>query len=387
MRPALHVASLAALLSAMFAVGCEITPSYVTNTDIDDALARSHYKTMCVGLSMKDDDVRTYATERFEAITKNEPPDPAGVAAGKDCICSHLKDAHGHLDMAIANGLKGSSWEDVVGCMAKLVEDPSLDKRDEAVIALSHTAARSGRDALARIAQAPGDATVRLRATEAISGNADYEDELIKLATTDEDPAIRAAATAGIARFKDDKAMAAMMKLAKEDTDGTVRGSALQALHSAGVPDADAMLCDAMMNDESPEVRSRAILAFRGTKRDEAIDCLRKRALAKEDDAGVRDAMLTVLKSSPNQKAADVLCDAIPFWMRSYVIDDLPDQLPGTDIAKAQNDRDWKGSYKCMEKAYRSSGGYSCYARMYTAWWFREVGGTSYIPKCPKYPD
>jgi len=383
MRPALFLVSALALLST----GCEIAPNYVTSSDVDDALARSHYKTMCVGLSMKDDDVRRYATERFESMADNEPPDPAGIEAGRACICDHMKDAKGRLDPAIAEGLKGSSRDDLVSCMAAVVEDPSLEKRDEAVVALSHTAAKVGRDALARIAQAPGDVTTRVRATESIAGNIEYEDALLKLATTDTEASIRAAATAGISRFKDDRSMAALMKLAKEDTDGAVRGTALQALKTAGAPTADAMLCEAMMSDESPEVRSRAVLAFRGTKRDEAIACLRKRAMTKEDDAGVRDALLTVLKSSSSQTSADVLCDAIPFWMRSYVIDDLPDQLPGTDIAKAQNDRDWQRSYECMQKAYRSSSGYSCYARMYTAWWFREVGGTSYIPKCPKYPD
>ncbi|NOY27244.1 MAG: hypothetical protein GXP62_15350 [Oligoflexia bacterium] len=367
--------------------GCEIAPSYVSSADVDDALARKQYKTMCVGLSMKDDDVRRYTTERFETIADFNPPDPKGVEAGRACVCEHILDKQGRIDLSIARGLKSTDRDDMVQCLVDAIADPAVPHRADAVQALSRTAAKTGRDALAKLAQDDADAAIRLVATKAIAGNSHYQDVLLKLATTDADDEIRGAAIAGLARLKGEAVTAALHKLATDDKAGSVRGAALQALKTARAEGIDDMLCKAMMDDPSPDVRVRAVMAFRGTKRDSIITCLRNRALTKEDDSGVRDAVLTVLKSSPSQKAADVLCDAIPFWMRSYVIDDLPDKIPGTDIAKAQNDRDWENSFTCMQKAYRSSRGYSCYAKMYTAWWFRQVGGTAYVPKCPKYEE
>ena len=210
---------------------------------------------------------------------------------------------------------------------------------------------------------------------------------LLGLAQGDPEERVRAAAVDALARGEGEALIAALPQIAAQDASGLVRGTALSTLKAVGAQGIDPLLCKAMMEDQSPEVRRQAVLAYRGTKRPEAVACLRQRAMTKEEDATVRDALLSVLKSSPSQEAADVLCDAIPFWMKSYVIDDLPDKIPGTDIAKAQNDRDFDNSYTCMEKAYRSSGGYSCYARMYTAWWFEQVGGSAHIPKCPKYPD
>ena len=60
---ALFAAALLAL------AGCEITPSYVESVDIDDAMARNHFKTVCKGLEMKDDDTRRYATTKLALTT------------------------------------------------------------------------------------------------------------------------------------------------------------------------------------------------------------------------------------------------------------------------------------------------------------------------------
>jgi len=84
---------------------------------------------------------------------------------------------------------------------------------------------------------------------------------------------------------------------------------------------------------------------------------------------------------------AKILCDAIPFWLRTYNKEDIPDKIPGTDIIGAQNDRDFENSYACLQKAYAKSSGYSCFAKMYAGWWFRQVGGSAYVPKCPGYEN
>lgn len=383
------LATLALFVAGLTVAGCEIAPTHVNSADVDDALARKNYKTMCVGLKMTDDDVRRYATERFETIAEFDPPDPEGVAAGAECVCAHIKNEDGLVDLSVAEGLKTSSREDMVGCLAEAVAEPGLPNKKEAVGALSRTTAKVGRDTLETIAKGGDPVEVRLIAVDAIAGDVAYKATLLALASGDSAPEIRAAAAKGLHPFKDDDAViAALVKLAESDQDGTVRGTALQALKTAQAPQADGMICQAMMEDESPDVRQRAVLAFRGTKRPEAVSCLRTRALTEEESGQVRSALLTTLKSSPSDDAAQVLCDAIPQWVKWYGVDDMPDKVPGADIIKVQNDRDWEKSYACVQKAYARRGGYSCYGKRYVGWWFEQLGGSAHVPKCPpKYPD
>ena len=217
-------------------------------------------------------------------------------------------------------------------------------------------------------------------------GFVDYQAQLLAL-MNDPDGAVRAAAAAALGNNKDPAVVAAMVKAYESDPEGAVRANALQSLKAADVPESEAMLCKAMMEDAAPEVRANAVLSFKGTKKDSAIACLSKRAMTEEKDPNVRTALLTTLKSSPSPGAAKILCDAIPFWLRTYNKEDIPDKIPGTDIIGAQNDRDFENSYKCLQKAYANSSGYSCFAKMYAGWWFRQVGGSAYVPKCPGYEN
>ena len=367
---ALFAAALLAL------AGCEITPSYVESVDIDDAMARNHFKTVCKGLEMKDDDTRRYATTKLKEIT-----DPIS----QECVCQFVGQGKHGWDDAIADGLTGTDRDDLAGCFAEPVKKPDLGKREEAVVALAQIPAPSARAALGVVAADGAAATeVRVRAIKGIAGNVQFTETLLKLLADDGDAAVRTAAAEGLSGIKDEPVVQALIQAYEKDAEGEVRGAALISIKKSGFEQADEMVCKAMMEDASPAVRSRAIGAFRGTKRAEAIQCLRDRAFKVEEDGNVREQLLKVLKSSPKQEAADVLCDAIPFFMRSYVGSEaLPTKIPGADIAKYQNDRDWERSYDCFQKAYRSSRGYSCPARMYTGFWFREVGGTAHIPKCP----
>ena len=371
---AVAAASIALGLAAL--AGCELTPNYVNSKDVDDAHIRGNYKTVCVGLKMKDDDVREYATQKLEDIT--EP-------ISQECICENIVTEDNSWDPSVARGLTGTERDELATCFADLVKRPDLPKRTEAIVALARIPAPSARQVLGEIATTAGDTEQRVQAMGAIAGDTAWHQQMLTVLADDSDAKVRAAAASGLGGFKDDATVQALVKAATEDSDGEVRAAALTTVRKAGVPEADAMACKAMMEDESPEVRKAAIGAFRGTKREEPIKCLRKRAFTVEEDSGVRTTLLSVLKSSPSQDAKDILCDAIPFWMRSYVKEDIPDKLPGTMIVKAQNDRDWERSYECVGKAYRSSSGYSCYAKMHLGLWFRELGGSAYVPKCPGY--
>jgi hypothetical protein len=213
-------------------------------------------------------------------------------------------------------------------------------------------------------------------------GEEDVVNFLLKLLSSDKTPEVRAAAADALAGHKEDRVIDAMKKSASDDDEGAVRARALMALRKSKVPEADEMVCKAMMEDESPAVRRQAILAFRGTKRDAAMACMKKRTMQKEEDPSVREAILKVLGSSPNKGAGKVLCDAIPFWVRSYVKKLHPDRDRGTDIITAQNNRDWENSYACVSAA-AAQGGYTCKGQQYVAAWLRELGGQAYVPKCP----
>jgi len=365
-----------ALILALL-VACDTTPTYVTSKDIDQAIPRSRWNVVCKGLDMKEDRTREYATERLVAAAPKE---------AKDCICGHFPEGTA-WDPAIASGLKGSNQDKYVGCFAERVAQADLEKRKEAVIALGLTTAPIALKTLAQIARDPATAAdIRARAIEPLAGKEDYVDTMVGLLSADDKPDVRAAAAGALSGNKKRPVVTALVKAAKEDKEGAVRGAALAAAKASGAPAADKMICEAMLSDPSPAVRIAAVGAFQGTRRDSAAQCLRKRALTYEPDAGVRDRLLEVLKASPNDKAALILCDAIPFWMKSYVIEEIPDKLPGTMIVKAQNDRDWKRSYECLQKAWRKSSGYSCFARLHVGLWFREVGGKGVrVPGCPGY--
>jgi hypothetical protein len=369
---------LAAALSLLAA--CEFTPNHVASRDIDDALINGRYKTVCKGLEMKDDKVREYATEKLVEV--QEP-----IAA--ECICKFLPGQEfvpgtDGWDPAIARGLTGTDRDELATCFADLVARPDLPRRLEAVSTLARIPARAARDALANVATSPGEADQRAAALKAIAADPVYKDRILGLLSGEPDPAVRAAAATGLGGLKDDVTVNALVAAATGDKDGVVRGAALVAVRQSGHPAADEMACKAMMEDESPDVRRAAVMSFQGTKRKEPIACLRARALAFEEDSSVREAMLTVLKSSPSDDAALILCDAIPFWMKSYVKEEIPEKLPGTMIVKAQNDRDWERSYACVQRAV-GQGGYSCFARMHLGNWFRELGGNTHVPECPGY--
>ena len=362
----------------LLAMACDTTPTHVSTGEVDEAIARQKWNVVCRGLQMKEDRTREYATER---ITKTAPDEEA-----KACICENIQGKSG-WDPSIASGLIGQTKDAAVSCFADLVAKPDLPKREEAVVALGLTAAPIAMKTLAQISQEEGaPAAVRAKAIAALKGHKDYEGTMLSLLTDDAEPEVRAAAADALSGMTASNIVKALVQAAKTDKEGTVRGAALIAAKASRAPAADTMVCEAMMSDPSPAVRSAAIRALRGTRRDSSADCLRKRALTYEADASVRDELLSVLKSSPNDKAALILCDAIPFWMKSYVIEEIPDKLPGTEIVKAQNDRDHERSYACLQKAWKKSSGYSCFAKLHVGVWFREVGAKGVrVPACPGY--
>lgn len=366
------------LLSLLLA--CDIPPNHVETADIDNALARKHYKTMCVGLEMSDDQLRTYTTERLRTIIEDD-----GIAIAEACVCENIRHENHGWDRAIAAGLTGKRGDGMVSCFAELVQDPALPDRLEAINALAQIPAPVARQTLVDIATGSAPSEQRGRAIMAIGAMADHREAMLSL-LSDSDPGVRSAAARALGDGEKDGGVKQALRTAITDQEAPVRAAALQSLKKLAGAGADEAICGAMMDDPDPVVREAAVLSFKGTRRGSAIDCIRARAFAEEESPAVREAMLTVLKSSPRDEAADVLCEAIPFWVKTYLKEDIPDKIPGTDIITAQNDRDWERSYACVSRAARS-GGISCYGRMYVGYWMNQLGGTARIPACPRYQN
>ena len=105
---------LATLLTALLA--CEPVPSYVENSDIDNAYAMGQYKSICVGLRMTDPDVREYAAKKFKEVD-----DP--IAA--ECLCEHIIDPRdGKSNTALLKGLRDAKRDELVQCVYPALDNP-----------------------------------------------------------------------------------------------------------------------------------------------------------------------------------------------------------------------------------------------------------------------
>lgn len=373
--------SRAAVVGALL-TSCERTPSSVTSQDLESAAVLGKHKHLCRGLEMRDDDVRRYAAEKLDAVT--EP-------IAQECVCAAMSNgpfAKKGWDSKVMEGIQRTSRDDLASCAAALALRPDLNDRVVAVGFLTTMTAPAARKALGDIAfDTTAETAVRLRALEAIGGAPATKAEQINVLAKDPDAAVRKLAARGLAALVEPDVTEALRAAAASDADGTVRGAAMVALKRHGVPEADALLCKAMVDDPSPEVRATAIHAFKGTKKAENVACLRAAALVEQPDADVRAAILGALKGTAGPEASKTLCDAIPFWVKTYLKEGMVDKVPSSDIIRAQNDRDWERSYACVESALRQSGGYSCFGKKYVASWIKELGGNTFEPKCPGYND
>lgn len=365
------------LVPLLWLAGCEqlFTPGWVERPQVDQAMAKGDYRVACVGLKMvKDDELRTYTAQQLAPV-----PDPVA----DDCICEAVKGKDGKWDEAVAEGLRGAERDEAVHCLADLAATEGLVDRDKAISILGRTKAPVARKTLLDIARGSSDATARALAVRAFAGDSTQKDALLTL-LADKDTAVRASAATALGGLAatDPAVESALVDRASSDPEGDVRAAALLAARQSKNKTSSELACKLLNSDPAPAVRQAALQGFRGTRDPAELACMRKRMMSEEEDSGVRTTMLEVVKSSPSDESGKILCEAIPFWLKTYMQKGLPDQLPGTDIIRAQNDRDWEASYACLQKALRGSG-YSCYARQYLGTWMRELGGSAGVPKCP----
>ena len=104
------------------------------------------------------------------------------------------------------------------------------------------------------------------------------------------------------------------------------------------------------------------------------------------------ESMKTLGFALPGKKPAyKVLCDAMPFWLKNYIKDDVVDNLKGVGIVREHNRVDPANSPTCVKQAFQARSGYSCYAKMHIALWHNLTTGkdkkTALCPGMEEYSE
>lgn len=357
------------LFSLLFAcVSSE--PSFVSENDLDKALAGGNTPALCAGLRMKEPATREAAAEKIKDY---------GLEI--DCLCDRLQ-FDGRWDPSILAGLAKATNAERVGCVGTLLDDPAQPERTGLATALLKIPVARSR--LLTAAGADADPAVRAAAMPTFRSSKDPAEiaQVQGWLASDPSPVVRAAAATAL--LGQSTAEGALRDAVAKDADPYVRGAAIATYATIKPADFDDVVCKALLEDAAPEVRIAALGAMRATRDPEQLACLRTRATTEETSPEVRAALLGTLKSSAAPEAAKVLCDVIPEWVRLYVKDAAPAE--GDDILKAQNDRDFEKSYDCAQAAVKRGGGYTCAGRAYVGAFFRDLGGKASVPSCGGAP-
>lgn len=352
------------LLSLLLAC-VDSEPQFVSERDIDKAFGTGDTPSLCAGLRMEDPKTREAAARRLSEY-----------GLDSSCLCERLT-YEDRWDAAILGGLTKAKDVEKVGCVGTLLDAKDAPERPALAAALLKVPAVRPR--VIEAAASDSDPAVRAAAMPVFRGTKDKAevDRLAGWLTSDPNPAVRAAAASAL--FDQAGAADALRTAATSDAEPSVRAAALAVLPTAKPADLDDILCKALLDDPTPEVRLGALAAMKGTRDPEQLACLATRVEREESSPEVRAALLGLLAKNGDPKAAKILCDAAPGWIRMYVKDAPPSE--GDDILKAQNDRDFEKSYDCGQAAQKA-GGYTCQGKAYVATFFQSVGGKVGVPNC-----
>ncbi|MSQ02294.1 MAG: hypothetical protein EXR71_10460 [Myxococcales bacterium] len=340
-------------------------PTYIDKKMIEKAHIHGDTHILCGGLNMKEDTTRGAAADILATV---EPPE--------SCLCEHLM-RDGAWDPPVLRSM-GRAKDDLhAECAGALLDRPKLADRAGLVTQLARIKAPSVVARLTAAAREDADPLVRAAAMAILRPAKDADAlALVTAALSDANPAIRTAAATSLAGI--DAAAGALASAAK-DADAGVRAAAIAALR--GTSRFAEVACPALASDAEPGVRAATAAAMSGTRDEAVLACLRTHMLENEADPGVRGAMLLSLRKTTAPAAASALCDAIPFWIRTYVGAEPPEREGPADILFAQNDRDFERSYECVQKALKAGGYRGCGQRYYLNDWFHELGGKNAVPR------
>ncbi|MEE2750307.1 MAG: hypothetical protein VX519_02670 [Myxococcota bacterium] len=373
------------LTASVLMAGCDMTPEYVTVEDVGGGMQLGRYNVVCKGLEMEEEKTRGYTAGQLGGLD---------LPIAQECLCEHGVNAEaGTFDAAILAGLGSTNRDDLLSCFIDLLDAPNIQNKLELVVALARTNAPTARARLQEMVfDTTASADVRARAAGSLSGkgDADYQARLISVLTeTGEGLGPVKAAVATILKTNESPEVAEALRTVAtgEENPAALRGSALTSLYKLDSAANRELVCTASIEDPSPEVRIAAIKLLHGPRKNKKgvaeLACLKKKLFTQEDDGKVRQATLEALKASPRDDVGKILCDAIPWWVRTYVEDKHPDKMEGANIIEAQNTRDFENTESCLRKAW-NAGGYTCHGRQYVAAWASDyIYFNPRVPKCP----
>ena len=144
---------------------CEMTPTTVEMSDVDDGMARELFKTVCKGLEMKDEDVRTYASENLQDVE-----DPKA----QECYCERVW-RNDELDLPIARGLIASDRDDMVECTLPALDGANVTPEDKLALVdiLIKSNSKVADEKLVALARDSADTETRVLAISSIGGTVD----------------------------------------------------------------------------------------------------------------------------------------------------------------------------------------------------------------------
>lgn len=364
-------------LAAFVITGCE--PTWIeTSAEVDMFISQARWSAVCVALKNdRDDKLREYAAKKLSEQADNE--------VATSCLCeSVMAWKHGPYDASVAQGIQGSNRDDLVQCLTPaLGEELEPEERTRLVAQIAGIGAPAGYAKVAELVTSASETPeTRVAAAAGLLPVRDeHTDLLLGVLHNDADPKVRAEVASMFENSTEDKVVKALLDAAKNDADGLVRAAGLKAVVKLKLEETDAMVCDMMMNDPDERVRDRAVRSFKGSKRPEALACLKKRLYTREESDTVRESTMKAIYASPSDIAPKILCDAIGPFVRMNV-DEIPvHKMSGADIVTHQNNRDFENSYECVQKALRQ-GGYTCWGRWYLANWMEKLGGDAFKPTC-----
>lgn len=342
-------------------------PAFVSKSDLDKAHASGDVRTLCVGLKMKEDETREYAASKLKDYKDD----------GASCLCDHLT-RDGTFDAAVFNGLARAKDDARVGCVATAFDDTALKDRAGMATAMMKIDAPAVHARLVTAANSDADPDVQAAALPALRGTKDPKEQQLLIDGLKRGGTWGANAAADLAGVP---AATDALRAAIQTGDAATKSAALLAYRSAKTEDWGAVVC-AALNDPDATVRVGAIAAANATRNPTILGCMRDHLMAPEADAAVRLALLETLSKDAAPEAATALCDAIPYWVKTYVTDAAPQPKSVEDILYYQNDRDFEHSLDCAQAAFKQSG-YSVCGKAYIGARLNEYGGKVRYKDCP----
>jgi HEAT repeat protein len=353
--------------------------------DVDKAFVAKDYERACRGVRSSDDAVRSHAASRLSTVSDT---------VASECICDAMDDGAGGWDPAVLQGLAESKSEALGSCFAELVAKPDLKNRGAAVEALSTLRSKAASETLSELLGDDSlDAMARAGIIENLPRRPDDAALLIEIMKDGGDTSLQAAAATKLAvdAYPEDEVIPALLE-ASDSKEIEVRLAAISSLRARKADEAGNAVNKAV-NDKDEAVRAAIFYLLAGSQDEFEVGELIRSAETEHQSPETRDALLHALVETScigrrteatirackggNDDAKTVLCEAIPYWIKTYVQTPTVDKNgglrppKGTAIIEAQNEADPDLTVSCLEDIIRNkTAGMTCFGEYFIKYWY-----------------